>query len=195
MPRRILSGLLAIALAVPLALGDMPAGSARTLARGDTVLVMQGTINLGAYREFLRAVSRTKPDLVIMEGPGGVLGEAMMIADEIRARRIDTLVSPNRSCASACAVIFLAGRTKYLGRGAAVGLHSARFRDGRRSREGTTIMAAYLRRLGVPQSILRRMERTAPSEIAWLSRSDQRALRIQAVDTAPQGRGSRRRAG
>ena len=143
------------------------------------ILVLSGVIGPGAHRDFRRVVARTKPDLVVLDGPGGVLGEAILIADEIRARRINTAVSANRSCASACAVVFLSGWTKYLGQGAAVGLHMARYADGRRSPMGTSIMAGYLRQLGVPKRILTRMARTAPDDISWLSRADHKALKIQ----------------
>ena len=68
------------------------------------------------------------PELVVIDGPGGVLGEAILIGEEIRRRHLDTLVAAHHSCASACAVVFLSGHTRYLGAGATVGLHSASYR-------------------------------------------------------------------
>jgi hypothetical protein len=41
-------------------------------------------------------------------------------------------------------------------------------------------MAAYLRGVGVPNATLKRMARTAPSDIRWLSKSEIKALRIKA---------------
>jgi hypothetical protein len=40
-------------------------------------------------------------------------------------------------------------------------------------------MAAYLRQVGVPTSTLRRMAQTAPSDIRWLTRSEQQAIGIR----------------
>lgn len=144
-----------------------------------TALLVSGVIGPGSYEEFRAAVSRSRPALVVLEGPGGVLGEAILIGEEIRRRQLDTLVAPNHSCASACAVVFLSGRTRYLGSGAAVGLHSASFADGRADPEATAVMAAYLREMGVPSSTLSRMAKTAPSDIRWLTKSEQQAMGIR----------------
>jgi hypothetical protein len=75
--------------------------------------------------------------------------------------------------------VFLSGRVKYLASGAAVGLHAASFADGRADPEATEVMAAYLRGVGVPNATLKRMARTAPSDIRWLSKAEIRALKIK----------------
>lgn len=152
---------------------------------GPTALLVSGVMGPGSYDEFRAAVMRTTPELVVLDGPGGILGEALLIGEEIRRRKLNTMVGPNRSCASACAIAFLSGRVKYLGTGGAVGLHSASFADGRADPEATEIMAAYLRGIGVPNATLRRMARTAPNEIRWLTRAEQRAMGIKAVTEAP----------
>lgn len=144
-----------------------------------TVLLVSGVIGPGAHQQFRAALSRGSPKLVVLDGPGGVLGEALLIGEEVRRRRLDTLVAPHRSCASACAIVFLSGSTKYLGSGANVGLHSASYADGRADPEATELMAAYLRQLGVPASTLRRMALTAPSDIRWLTKAEQRAIGIR----------------
>jgi hypothetical protein len=158
--------------------------SARTgpsvTGRDQTVLLVSGVIGPGAHQQFRMALARGTPELVVLDGPGGVLGEALLIAEEVRRRRLNTLVAANRSCASACAVVFLSGRTKYLGSGAAVGLHSASYADGRADPEATELMAAYLRQVGVPANTLRRMAQTAPNSIRWLTAAEQRAVGIRA---------------
>lgn len=146
----------------------------------DTVLMVSGVIGPGAHYQFRSALAYGSTDLIVLDGPGGVLGEALLIAEEVRRRNLSTLVAPNRSCASACAIVFLSGRNKYLGAGAAVGLHSASFADGRADPEATQLMADYLRQLGVPDSTLRRMAATAPSDIRWLTPAEQRAIGIRA---------------
>jgi len=152
------------------------------VARERVVLVMSGMIGRGSYREFRRAVSRSKAEVVVLEGPGGILGEALLIAEEVRRRGLTTVVAANGRCASACAIIFLAGRTKHMGRGAAVGLHAASFENGVADPQATSIMAGYLRQLGVPTSTLRRMASTAPQDIRWLTRAEQKALRIRGLE-------------
>jgi hypothetical protein len=155
------------------------AGNSASVADEPEVLLISGVIGPGSYDELRSALTHSSPKLVILDGPGGILGEALMMGDEIRRRNLDTLVGPNRSCASACAVVFLSGRVKYLASGAAVGLHAASFADGRADPEATEVMAAYLRGVGVPNATLKRMARTAPSDIRWLSKAEIRALKIK----------------
>lgn len=161
-------------------LGRLPsaAGSA-ALYNGPAALLISGVIGPGAYEEFRDAIARNPSAIVVLDGPGGFLGEALLIGEEIRRRRLDTLVAQNRRCASACAVVYLSGRTKYLGSGAAVGLHAASYADGRADAEATEVMAAYLRQVGVPTATLRRMARTAPSDIRWLTADEKRAIGIR----------------
>jgi hypothetical protein len=176
--RLVLCGLAAASLL--LASGGPPAAAHPPKPKGDqVVLVITGVIGPGAYREFRRAVGQARPDLVLLEGPGGVLGEAMMIGREIRRRGLSTLVAANGQCASACAVVFLSGRTRYVGRNAAVGLHAASDLNGKVNEKATTMMATYLSSVGVPRSVLRRMAATAPTEIRWLTRAEQKALKFR----------------
>lgn len=165
-------------------LTHQPAHSGRAAAADDeqVVLVLTGVIQPGAYRQFRAAITRRSPALVVLDSPGGVLGEALLIGGEVRRRGINTLVGPNRSCASACAVVFLSGRTKFMGKGASVGLHSASRLDGRADAEATQVMASYLSGVGVPGSILKRMASTKPTEIRWLTRSEQKTLRIRPME-------------
>ena len=148
----------------------------------DAVLLVSGIIGPGAHRQFQAALWRAEPKLVVLDGPGGVLGEAILIAEEVRRRGLSTLVTANRSCASACAIVFLSGRTKYMGAGANVGLHSASYADGRADPKATRMMAAYLSGLGVPDGTLRRMERTAPSDIRWLTAAEQKVIGVRPYD-------------
>ena len=149
------------------------------IAEGPTVLLVTGMIGPGSYAEFRSALAQGNPELVIIDGPGGILEEALLIGQEVRRRQLSTLVGSNRQCASACAVVFLSGRTRYVGAGAVIGLHSASYADGRVDPAATAVMADYLRRVGVPSSTLKRMARTAPSDIRWLTKAEQKAIGIR----------------
>jgi membrane-bound ClpP family serine protease len=154
-------------------------GGAAAVVGDVRVLSVSGVIGPGAHQQFRAALLRGSPGLVVLDGPGGILGEALLIAEEVRRRRLNTLVAANRSCASACAVVFLSGRSKFLEAGANVGLHSASYADGRADPEATELMAAYLRQVGVPAGTLRRMAQTAPNRIRWLTRAEQQAIGIR----------------
>jgi membrane-bound ClpP family serine protease len=152
----------------------------RAGATRGTVLSLTGVIGPGAHRQFLRALAHSTPTLVVLESPGGVLGEAFLIAEEVRRRGLSTLVERDSSCSSACAIVFLSGRTKYLGAGASIGLHMASYADGRPDPEATELMAAYLRQLGVPTSALRQMAVTSPTQIRWMTRTELSAVGTRA---------------
>lgn len=174
-----LLGILAVAITAAAAPG-------RVLARDSgAVIAMTGVIQPGAYEVFYTVVSRANPNLVVVSGPGGDLATALRIATEVRRRGFDTAVPPGEYCASACAVIFLSGRTKYIARGAKVGLHSASNLDGSFSREGTAIMGRFLAQVGVPSRVIARMEQRRGNEMYWLGSSDKQALDIVATGALP----------
>jgi hypothetical protein len=179
----VLAGLVSfVAASTSLAESEIRRGPRHDPRPHQIVLVMSGMIGPGAYEKFRRSVARSRPDVLVLEGPGGVMVEAMLIAEEVRRRGIRTAVAPNGRCASACAIVFLAGRTKSMGEGSAVGLHSASLANGQADPMATKIMAAYLGQLGVPDGTLRRMATTAPSDIRWLTPSEQRALSIRKLE-------------
>ena len=153
-------------------------------ADGPTALLVSGVIGPGSYDEFRSALTRGAPELVVIDGPGGVLGEALLIGEEVRRRQLNTMVAARHSCASACAIVFLSGRNKYIGAGAEIGLHSASSADGRSDPEATQLMAKYLSGVGVPGSTLRRMARTAPNDIRWLTKAEQQAMGIKVLSDA-----------
>jgi hypothetical protein len=182
MLNRVVSFGLSLAISALLVFGNASPGAAKPARNSDreqVILVLSGVIGPGAYREFRRAVRRAKPDFVLLEGPGGVLGEALLIGQEIRRRGLNTLVAAGGQCASACAVVFLSGRTRYVGRNAAVGLHAASDRRGRANAQATNLMSNYLGSVGVPRNIRRRMAATSPQDIRWLTRAEQKALKFR----------------
>jgi hypothetical protein len=159
--------------------------SSPAAARDQAVIAMSGVIHPGAAAIFRTVVSRERPDLVVVSGPGGDLGTALQIAAEVRRRGFDTAIPRGEYCASACAVIFLSGRTKYAASGSRLGLHAASNLDGSYSREGTAIMSRYLARIGVPAGVLTRMEKRQGNDMYWLGDADRRALRIVALGSSP----------
>jgi hypothetical protein len=147
-----------------------------------SALLMTGVIGRGSYERFHAAVARVTPAIVVLDGPGGNLGEALLIGEEVRRLGLGTVVGANRSCASACAIVFLSGRTRYVGKGAAIGLHPAAFPDGSVDPRATQAMALYLGRVGVPSSTLEALATTTPGEIRWLSPSELAALGIRTLE-------------
>jgi hypothetical protein len=139
-------------------------------------LFLSGPMVPGTYQRFRASLQNGDPQFVVLDGPGGHLVEAVLIGTEIRRRGLSTVVRANRSCASACAVAYLAGKQKYAGSGAAIGLHPASDRSGYFDTSATELMFAYLRDMGVPTRLLK--AKLTPATIWWLSGSDRRTLGI-----------------
>ncbi len=55
-------------------------------------------------------------DTLILRGPGGDLEAAFAISDLVLNNQLDTVVPDDTDCASACAIIFVAGRMRELGK-------------------------------------------------------------------------------
>jgi hypothetical protein len=165
---------LAIVIASPTMAADM-----RVLPAMDQQVpfLLSGPIVAGDAAKFRMLRDRTKdagsPITVIrLNSPGGLIGEAIDLAQMIRADEITTRVAKGATCTSACFVIFASGIQKFAENGARIGIHSGRDlneKETDRSAVSTLVMARVLQSYGVPNRIVRQMEITAPDKMAWLS--------------------------
>ena len=91
-------------------------------------LEFSGPIVIGVTERML-AVLEAHPGIttVRLTSPGGRVVEARDLADIIRARGLTTVADGN--CASACTVIFMAGRDRLLAPAASIGFHRYRSPD------------------------------------------------------------------
>ena len=82
-------------------------------------------------------------------------------------------------CASACALAWLGGRVRLMGKDALVGFHAAYSgKDSQVTSWGNALVGAYLNQLGLPSSAVVYITETPPNEIRWLSRTDARKVGI-----------------
>ena len=61
--------------------------------------------------------------VVYLEGPGGLFEDGMAIAKLVRQRRFFTYVGEDRACMSMCAIIWVAGDTRYYTGKSTIGFH------------------------------------------------------------------------
>ncbi|GGE46830.1 COG3904 family protein [Actibacterium pelagium] len=92
------------------------------LGESKTLLVMGETVpeDVGEFRHF---VSEKNVETVILRGPGGALLAAFAIANEIQAKGLRTVVPEKGECASACSLMFIAGKDRKLEEGSRLGFH------------------------------------------------------------------------
>lgn len=95
---------------------------------GDTcVVALQGVINRDATLKFDGVVEASAKrgcsnTWLLLESPGGIVDDGIELAREVRARQFRTMT--RLRCASACALIFIAGAERVLiGSRAKIGLH------------------------------------------------------------------------
>jgi hypothetical protein len=139
----------------------------------ETVIVIRGMIELGSFQAFWAAAATGTPDIVILESLGGLIDDAIWIAREIRSHGMNTVIYGARNCVSACALMFLSGRMKYV-YGASIGVHAASYAGTSPSIEGTIAMARYLTVIDV----VARMSGTSYWDMHWLSERDRERLGV-----------------
>lgn len=123
--------------------------------------------------------------MFIMTSPGGNLREGVRLAETIRSSALDSGVIDQ--CASACFLMFAAGRTKYIIDDAEIGVHSASMAGGRETTESqaiTTLMARAAYDYGVPAAIIGKMVTTSPDKMTWLTQEDLRSMGAKKVFTS-----------
>jgi hypothetical protein len=116
---------------------------------------------------------------LILNSPGGLLGEGIKLAEIVRSYNITTAVDSRGPCASACFLVFTAGSRKLYTSDAKVGIHSASDQNGADSnaaRAATTTMARVAGELGVPSALVGKIVTTLPSDLTWLSKDDLASL-------------------
>jgi hypothetical protein len=98
------------------------------LSTDQRTLDFSGPIVIGVT-ERVRAVLDAHPGITMIRltSPGGRVVEARDLADIIRSRGLDTVAAGN--CASACTVIFMAGRERLLAPAGSIGFHRYRSPD------------------------------------------------------------------
>src|SRR3990170_6640886 len=107
----------ACAAVIAAALGTTPVSAAiqhSTLESGVEGIYITDEIELGDDAVF-RDITKQFPDAVVfLESPGGTVIPALEIGRLVRERGYRTVVLAGGTCASSCALIWLAGTPRYL---------------------------------------------------------------------------------
>jgi hypothetical protein len=88
-------------------------------------LMASGTITPGISEVFAAEVSKRGDYIktVVLNSPGGSVGDALAMGRLIRERKFATEVEAGRTCASSCPLVFAGGVERRAGDKAAVGVH------------------------------------------------------------------------
>jgi len=171
-------------------------------ATGPVIVTASGAIVPGDAARLQRLLDQRADRrlLLAVSSGGGSVNEGGALADIIRAAGLPVLVPAGALCASACFMLFAASPERVVGAGAKIGVHSAANDLGVETSgtQSVTIrMARYVGQFGVPDSIIGRMVRNRPHEMAWLGRAELAAMGVrilppkatlEALDEGPEPR-------
>jgi hypothetical protein len=138
-----------------------------------TQIAVEGEIRKGDEKVFERALDAGQDyaPVVFLDSTGGDVETAVAIGDIIRARKLVTGVVNQASCISACALVWLAGHTRYAEPGVSIGFHSAD-KAGETSAEEDAAIGDYLKQLGFKSGAITYMTESDADETRWLGPLD-----------------------
>jgi hypothetical protein len=152
---------------------------------GQPLVNLKGEIVLGDAKRFLALTSRLANPVVLLESPGGSVGEALQIGRIIRARGFQTVVRKGKICASMCGVLWLSGTRRLLEPGARVGFHSAFDQQSHEvSGRANAIIGSYLTLLGLSFDAIGYVATATPRQMQWMDAAKARSLGIKTSDIA-----------
>jgi hypothetical protein len=140
---------------------------------GPPLVLISGEFEFSDVGAFSAAVAPLSKAMVTFASDGGALLAGIRIGTLIREKRFATLVADGATCASACAIAWLGGEKRFVGRGANVGFHAAYVLKAggavAESAPGNAVLGAYLDRLGLSEDAIRYVTDAEPSTIHWMS--------------------------
>jgi hypothetical protein len=147
------------------------------------LITVTGMLDEGEEGKFLGTLGTIRSAIVFLESPGGPLGVAISLGLTIRKRGLETGVADGAICTSACALAWLGGSPRRMGRHAHIGFHEPWDPSNRESSlKGDAAIANYIRQLGLPYAALSLLLRAGPSSMAWMTEASSSAYRIHYVE-------------
>ena len=146
--------------------------SVRKVQGSDTpIIIVSGNIVSGDEKTFRRISLEHDHAVVLLNSMGGALGPALSIGEAIRLREYVTVVPSGSVCASACALVWLAGEHRALSPSGKVGFHASYYEENGQLIEtgvGNAVIGHYLSRLNLPERAVIFATSSSPRQITWL---------------------------
>ena len=147
---------------------------------GRVWVTFEGDIVPSDVLQFQLKTSTISKAIVVMHSDGGSVLAGIEIGKIIRLRNYMTLVPDNASCASACAIAWLGGTTRYMAAKARIGFHAAFNREtGQETGVGNALIGSYLSQIGLPDRAVIYVTRASPQSMTWLTMSDAQETGIE----------------
>lgn len=118
-----------------------------------SVIALTGVIGRNSPLDLRRAAQkRPEAQTLILTSPGGLPGEALLVALEVRERGLNTFVPKGEACRSECAYVFLAGIERNADGEVAISRFDPDASEGMQIGEAELVDA--LNEFGTPQSLI-----------------------------------------
>jgi hypothetical protein len=119
---------------------------------------------------------------LVLDSEGGIINGGRTLAAWVRDNQVDTYVPNGAKCLSACTMIWGAGRNKFAGETAQIGVHAARDGAGAQASDGTAIMAKVIASEGAPAAVVKALTSTNSYSMHILTREEEAAWSAVIVD-------------
>lgn len=139
---------------------------------GSDVIAVTGVIADTDDETFRDVAATSRRAVVLLESQGGAVDPALEMGRAIRLKGFATHVDADKLCASACALMWLAGNPRQIVDGAKVGFHASYvLTDGRPVEKGVgnALIGAYLNQIGLSQDAIVFVTSAPPEGMEWLT--------------------------
>jgi hypothetical protein len=173
---RILGLLLCTTAATTTPAADLSINHDRTTISIEGDLVLE---DVPLFRALAAAIPKTTHGIVRFDSPGGQAFAGIRIGETIRQRGFVTIVPNHTTCASACAIAWLAGVPRIAGTTSRIGFHGVYESDtGDSSSAGNAVEGAYLGKLGLSEQAIFYITSSGAKEMQWFNGTDAAELGI-----------------
>jgi hypothetical protein len=142
------------------------------------IILIKGQLMKEDYQkdvtQFSALAGYQKNAIVFLNSPGGQLQTALNIGLAIYQHGFSTAVADGTTCTSACALAWLGGKERFMGKGARIGFHSPRVGETLEiSSVGNAMVGAYLVQVGIKDfTAIGFVTQARPEAMTWLNLSD-----------------------
>ena len=155
-------------------------------------LELSGDVTYG-LADRLKQELKTHPGVtrIRLDSRGGDVNEASRAAEVIAGHKLDTVVSG--ACASACTIMFIAGKQRILENEGRIGFHAAKYPDPTDGADG--VFGRALVPFGVDKGFIARVEATKPPEMWYPTWQELVAAGVLSVTSGTSGAATHSSAG
>jgi hypothetical protein len=157
--------------------------------KGAGLIAIEGDISSGDLEKFRQISVKYTKAVVALDSNGGALLPAIGIGKIIKIAGFATVVPEGATCASSCALIWLAGEARYLSPEGRVGFHASyRNNDGKLEESGVAnaLIGNYLTKLNLPEKAIIFATTAPPDKIMWLNAANKITAGIDFEEFGPQ---------